>query len=96
VRLQVIHTPGHTPGSLCFFTEGMLFSGDTLFRSSIGRTDLPGGDYDQIMESIITKLLPLPDETVVLPGHMQETFIKAERETNPFVRQELRRRTTEQ
>jgi hydroxyacylglutathione hydrolase len=95
VRLQVIHTPGHTPGSLCFFSEGMLFSGDTLFRSSIGRTDLPGGDYGQIMESIIDKLLPLPDDTVVLPGHMQETFIKAERETNPFVRQEIRRRQEE-
>lgn len=92
VRLQVIHTPGHTPGSVCFYTEGMLFSGDTLFRGSIGRTDLPGGNYEQILRSITEKLLHLPDETVVLPGHMLETTIKAERETNPFILQALRRR----
>ena len=92
VRLTVIHTPGHTPGSLSFYTDGMLFSGDTLFAGSIGRTDLPGGDYEQEMASIIDKLLILPDETRVLPGHMQETRIDAERETNPFVRQEMERR----
>ena len=92
VRLTVIHTPGHTPGSLSFYTDGMLFSGDTLFAGSIGRTDLPGGDYEQEMASIIDKLLILPDETRVLPGHMQETRIDAERETNPFVRQAMERR----
>lgn len=92
VKLRVIHTPGHTPGSLSFYTEGMLFSGDTLFAGSIGRTDLPGGDYDQEMASIIDKLLLLPDDTIVLPGHMQETRIGAEKEMNPFVRQELLRR----
>lgn len=92
VRLTVIHTPGHTPGSLSFYTDGMLFSGDTLFAGSIGRTDLPGGDYEQEMASIIDKLLILPDETRVLPGHMQETRIDAEREMNPFVRQEMERR----
>ena len=92
VKLTVIHTPGHTPGSLSFYTDGMLFSGDTLFAGSIGRTDLPGGDYEQEMASIIDKLLILPDETRVLPGHMQETRIDAERETNPFVRQEMERR----
>ncbi len=92
VKLTVIHTPGHTPGSLSYYTEGMLFSGDTLFAGSIGRTDLPGGDYEQEMASIIDKLLVLPDETVVLPGHMQETRIDAERQTNPFVRQEMERR----
>ncbi len=92
VKLTVIHTPGHTPGSLSFYAEGMLFSGDTLFAGSIGRTDLPGGDYEQEMASIIDKLLILPDETVVLPGHMQETRIDAEKQTNPFVRQEMERR----
>ena len=92
VKLTVIHTPGHTPGSLSFYTDGMLFSGDTLFAGSIGRTDLPGGDYEQEMASIIDKLLVLPDETRVLPGHMQETRIDAEREMNPFVRQEMERR----
>jgi hydroxyacylglutathione hydrolase len=92
VKLKVIHTPGHTPGSLSFYTEGMLFSGDTLFQGSIGRTDLPGGDYDQEMSSIIDKLLTLPDDTVVLPGHMRETRIGFERQANPFVLQELERR----
>jgi glyoxylase-like metal-dependent hydrolase (beta-lactamase superfamily II) len=92
VKLMVIHTPGHTPGSLSYYTEGLLFSGDTLFAGSIGRTDLPGGDYDQEMASIVNKLLVLPDETVVLPGHMMETRIGAEKEMNPFVRQEMARR----
>ena len=92
LRLSVIHTPGHTQGSVCYYTEGMLFSGDTLFRDSIGRTDLPGGDYDQEMASILDKLLVLPDDTIVLPGHMLETKIGIEREINPFIRQELLRR----
>jgi glyoxylase-like metal-dependent hydrolase (beta-lactamase superfamily II) len=93
VRLQVIHTPGHTQGSVSFYCEeaGALFSGDTLFQGSIGRTDLPGGDYDQEMDSIIRRLLVLPDETVVLPGHMLQTTIGRERQTNPFVLQELDR-----
>ena len=95
VKLKVIHTPGHTPGSVSYYTEGMLFSGDTLFRGSIGRTDLPGGDYAQEMASIIDKLLQLPDDTVVLPGHMEETRIGHERQTNPFVLQELARRRGE-
>jgi glyoxylase-like metal-dependent hydrolase (beta-lactamase superfamily II) len=92
VKLKVIHTPGHTPGSLSFYTEGMLFSGDTLFQGSIGRTDLPGGDYDEEMASIVDKLLSLPDDTVVLPGHMRETRIGFERQANPFILQELERR----
>ncbi|HEU4758855.1 MAG TPA: MBL fold metallo-hydrolase [Dehalococcoidia bacterium] len=95
VKLTVIHTPGHTPGSVSFYTEGMLFSGDTLFQGSIGRTDLPGGDYGQEMASIVDKLLVLPDETIVLPGHMRETRIGFERETNPFVLDELSRRRGE-
>ncbi len=92
LRLSVIHTPGHTPGSVCFYTDGLLFSGDTLFRGSIGRTDLPGGDHAQIMASIVEGLLTLPDDTVVLPGHMLETRIEHERRTNPFILQELSER----
>src|SRR5213593_1538398 len=92
VKLKVIHTPGHTRGSVAFYAEGMLFSGDTLFQGSIGRTDLPGGDYQQEMASIVDKLLTLPDDTVVLPGHMRETRIGFERQANPFVLQELERR----
>jgi hydroxyacylglutathione hydrolase len=96
LRLTVIHTPGHTQGSVCYYTEGMLFSGDTLFRDSIGRTDLPGGDHDQEMNSIVDRLLMLPDETVVLPGHMLETRIGVERQRNPFILQELQRRRAAQ
>ena len=92
LKLTVLHTPGHTPGSLSFYADGLLFSGDTLFRGSIGRTDLPGGDYAQEMSSIVDRLLTLPDETIVLPGHMQETKIGIERQTNPFVLEELARR----
>ena len=95
VKLIVLHTPGHTPGSLSFYSDGLLFSGDTLFRGSIGRTDLPGGDYAQEMSSIVDRLLALPDATVVLPGHMQETKIGIERQTNPFVLEELNRRRSE-
>ena len=92
VKLQVIHTPGHTPGSTSFYVDGMLFSGDTLFQGSIGRTDLPGGDFNNEMTSIIDRLLKLPDETVVLPGHMKETSIGSERSGNPFIKQEMDRR----
>ncbi len=85
-RLRVIHTPGHTQGSCCFHLEGLLLSGDTLFRRSIGRTDLPGGDLDQEIASIRTKLFPLEAGTVVYPGHGPETHIEEERAENPFVR----------
>jgi len=92
VKLKVIHTPGHTPGGVSFYTNGVVFSGDTLFRGSIGRTDMPGGDYGQEMSSIVDRLLELPDDTIVLPGHMQETKIGIERQANPFVLEELARR----
>ncbi len=92
VELQVIHTPGHTAGSVCFYGHGVLFSGDTLFKQSIGRTDLPGGDYNQEMSSIVDKLLMLPDETIVLPGHMDQTTLGAERVQNPFILQTLQQR----
>lgn len=92
VKLKVISTPGHTLGSVSFYTEGVVFSGDTLFRGSIGRTDLPGGSHEQEMASIVDKLLALPDDTFVLPGHMDETSIGQERKANPFVLQELAQR----
>jgi hydroxyacylglutathione hydrolase len=95
VKLKVIHTPGHTPGSISFYTNGIVFSGDTLFCGSIGRTDMPGGDYRQEMSSIVDRLLELPDDTIVLPGHMQETKIGIERQANPFVLEELARRRAE-
>lgn len=90
--LHVIHTPGHTPGSVSYFVNGLLFSGDTLFRGSIGRTDLPGGSYEQIMEGITNKLLKLPDDTIVLPGHMLQTSIGEERNNNPFILDALRKK----
>jgi len=85
---QVIHTPGHTQGSVClhFAPLKMVFAGDTLFAGSIGRTDLPGGNGRQIIQSIATRLLALPDETKVIPGHGPATTIGAERENNPFLR----------
>ncbi len=88
-KIKVLHTPGHTPGSTCFYMENsgkpVLFSGDTLFRSSIGRTDFPGGSGRKIVESIKTKLLTLPDETVVYPGHDENTSISLEKKLNPFL-----------
>lgn len=84
---EMRHTPGHTQGSISIFipAESKLVAGDTLFAGSIGRTDLPGGDGRQILRSIKDKLLVLPDETVVIPGHGPATTIGAEREQNPFL-----------
>lgn len=92
--LEVLHTPGHTPGSVCFRLGGespVLFSGDTLFRRSIGRTDLWGGSMPQILASIETKLLTLPGDLFVLPGHGEETTIAEEARLNPFVGSRSRR-----
>ena len=85
ICLEVLHTPGHTPGGICLLGEGVVFSGDTLFNYSIGRSDLPGGNYSQLMNSIHTKLLVLPDSTIVYPGHGPDTTIGAERKNNPFL-----------
>jgi len=82
--LKFIHTPGHSKGSSCILVEDALFSGDTLFFNSIGRTDLYGGDGRKIIESIKNKLLILPEETKVYPGHGQSTTIKNELKKNPF------------
>lgn len=88
----VLHTPGHTQGSICLHfpnalpDRGLLLAGDTLFAGSIGRTDLPGGDGRQILRSIYDRLLPLPDTTLVLPGHGPETSLARERDSNPFLR----------
>ncbi len=81
INMQFILTPGHTPGSGCYYLEdkGILFSGDTLFKASRGRTDFPGGSTRQILDSIRNKLLVLPDDTTVLPGHEEETTIRDER-----------------
>ena len=87
VTLKFIHTPGHTEGGMCIHVEEAkaLFSGDTLFRQAIGRTDFPGGSYKEIMDSIRKKLFLLPDDTNVFPGHMGTTSIGFEKENNPFV-----------
>lgn len=84
---KVIHTPGHTPGGVCYFSaeNSLLLSGDTLFAGSIGRTDLGGGDYDVLMQSIQQKLLTLPGDTDVIPGHGQPTSIAQEGMHNPFL-----------
>ena len=84
---DVIHTPGHTEGSICLYfpLEKKLIAGDTLFAGSIGRTDLPGGSFEKIMQSLHEKVLALPDETVVVPGHGPSTTIGDERENNPFL-----------
>ena len=86
-KLEVISTPGHTPGGVCFYcaAEGALFSGDTLFSGSIGRTDLPGGDYDKIIASITEKLADLDDAVSVHPGHGWDTTMGTERLCNPFL-----------
>jgi hydroxyacylglutathione hydrolase len=88
-RLKAIHTPGHTPGSICFLASGeesLLFTGDTLFAGSIGRTDLWGGNFEQIIDSIQSKLMVLEDSVMVLPGHGPDSTIGDERESNPFLR----------
>ena len=85
---QVIHTPGHTQGSVClhFAPMKMVLAGDTLFAGSIGRTDLPGGNFEQIIDSIQSRLLGLPEETRVIPGHGPATTIGSERRLNPFLK----------
>lgn len=85
VLLRVLHTPGHTPGGICLVGEKVVFSGDTLFAESIGRTDFPGGSYSQLIGHIQQKLMVLPDDYTVYPGHGSETTIGWERKMNPFI-----------
>ena len=86
-QLKAIHVPGHSPGSLCYYSAAAncVFTGDVLFQESIGRTDLPGGDYDKLANGIRTKLFTLPPDTVVYPGHGPKTTISFESENNPFL-----------
>ena len=84
LELKVIHTPGHSPGSVCYLVENHLFSGDTLFKDSVGRTDLPGGSYEQLGKSIVNRLFTLGDEVNVYPGHGAPTTIGHEKRNNPF------------
>lgn len=85
LRFEIRHAPGHSPGSVCLAGHGVVFSGDVLFAGSIGRTDLPGGDFETLIASIERELLSLPDETIVYSGHGPETTIGRERRTNPFL-----------
>lgn len=84
LAIKIIHTPGHTPGSVCLSTGNLLFTGDTLFAGSIGRTDLPGGDFKTIQSSL-DRLRSFPPETVILPGHGDSSTLKRELEFNPFL-----------
>lgn len=85
MRFDVLHTPGHTPGGICLLRDGVVFSGDTLFNHSIGRSDLPGGNHNHLLESIHSRLLVLDNNTTVYPGHGDKTTITAERNGNPFL-----------
>ena len=87
IKLEVLHTPGHTPGGICLYSKdkGIVFTNDTLFTDSVGRTDFPGGSMEELINSIKTKLLTLPDETKVYPGHGPITTIASEKTHNPFL-----------
>lgn len=87
LSLRVIHTPGHTQGGVCLFEEkeGLLFTGDTLFAGSVGRTDFPGGSFEDLISSIVNKVLPLGDEVKVYPGHGPSSTIGMEKDSNPFI-----------
>lgn len=88
VNLRVIHTPGHSPGSVCLYSgsDGVLLSGDTLFCRGVGRTDFPGGSWEELERSIAENIYTLPDDTIVYPGHGPATTVGQEKESNPFVR----------
>lgn len=85
LKFTVLHTPGHSPGGISILGDGIVFSGDTLFNIGIGRTDLPGGDYARLINSIVTRLMVLPDDTKVYPGHGSSTTVGFERIRNPFL-----------
>lgn len=85
LKFTVIHTPGHSPGGICLYGEGVVFTGDTLFNTGIGRTDFPGCNYEDIMRSIRDRLLTLPGDTTVYPGHGPSTTVRYEKQWNPFL-----------
>jgi len=87
LQFEVLHTPGHSPGGICLLGHGVVFSGDTLFNCGIGRTDFAGGSYERLIKSIHEKLMVLPDETIVYPGHGPPTTIGDERQRNPFLQE---------
>ncbi len=93
LSFEIIHTPGHSPGSVCIYGHGILVTGDSLFIDAVGRTDLPGGDYNVLMRSLKTRILPLPDETIVLPGHdygpKPTDTLGGQKKTNPYLKQLL-------
>lgn len=89
ITMKFIHTPGHTPGSCCILIDGNLFTGDTLFVGAVGRTDLPGGSFEQLIDSLLTKIVKLPSETIIWPGHdygdSPSSTIRHEAATNPYI-----------
>jgi hydroxyacylglutathione hydrolase len=85
MNFKVLYTPGHSEGSVCFLTDGVLFAGDLVFHGSIGRTDFPGGSMDTLVRSVKDKVFTLPNETRILPGHMDATVVGWEKRTNPFL-----------
>ena len=89
-KFDILHCPGHSPDSLCFYTEEILIGGDVIFKGSLGRTDLPGGNTEQLMNSITRKIYLLPDETTIYPGHGPETILGVEKEQNPYLNGTLR------
>jgi len=91
IEVQILHTPGHTPGSVSLLFGQVLICGDLLFAGSVGRTDLPGGDFDLLLRSIREKIAPLPDGTLILPGHGPKTTVGQERRGNPFFAEAMRR-----
>jgi hydroxyacylglutathione hydrolase len=84
ISLKVLHTPGHSAGSISLVTDKMVFVGDVLFAGSIGRTDFPGGDHEALIRNVREKIFPLGDDTIVYPGHGPRTTVGRERKTNPF------------
>ena len=84
ISLKVLHTPGHSPGGISLFSDKIVFVGDTLFAGSIGRTDLPGGDYESLIRNVREKIFPLGDDVVIYPGHGPKTTVGRERRSNPF------------
>ncbi|MGQ9704317.1 MAG: MBL fold metallo-hydrolase [Actinomycetota bacterium] len=85
MRFKVLHTPGHSEGSVCFLTDGALFDGDLVFRGSIGRTDFPGGSMPTLLRSVKEKIFTLPGDTRIFPGHLDSTVVGWEKRTNPFL-----------